>query len=217
MRAKWPNGFSLTRSSCSAPTPMGSHTRTAMWTFSWSCRRAMRSIRRVASIGSLIRHFRWILSFAPRRSSPGVSRRGIGSCARSPARARFFMTSFTREWVRKAESDYRVALKLAKGSEPFHDEICFHCQQSVEKYLKALLQELGVVVPRTHVLRDLVDSLLPHHAEVRSVRRGAAFLTRFAVQTRYPGESASKRQTEAALRWAKMVRAMVREILGVGV
>ena len=49
------------------------------------------------------------------------------------------------------------------------------------------------------------------------MRRGAAFLTRFAVQTRYPGESASKRQTEAALRWAKMVRAMVREILGVGV
>jgi len=39
------------------------------------------------------------------------------------------------------------------------------------------------------------------------------FLTRFAVETRYPGDDASKRQAEAALRWAERVRTAVRTIL----
>jgi HEPN domain-containing protein len=101
--------------------------------------------------------------------------------------------------VRKAEADYRLA---AKGDESFHDQLCFHCQQAAEKYLKALLQEMGIAVPRTHMLRDLMDMIVPHHGEVSSLRRGAKFLTRFAVETRYPGESASKRDTVDALRWA---------------
>ena len=40
-------------------------------------------------------------------------------------------------------------------------------------------------------------------------------LTQFAVDTRYPGENASKRQAEAALRWAGRVRTKARAILGI--
>src|SRR5713101_6788542 len=109
------------------------------------------------------------------------------------------MRKLTREWVRKAEADYRLAAKLARGNESFHDQLCFHCQQASEKYLKALLQELGQAIPRTHILRDLLDLLVPHYAELSSLRRGVKFLTRFAVGTRYPGENASKRQARAAL------------------
>ena len=50
------------------------------------------------------------------------------------------MKRMTREWIRKAEDDFRAAGVLAAGSEPFHDQVCFHCQQSAEKYLKALLE-----------------------------------------------------------------------------
>ena len=126
------------------------------------------------------------------------------------------MKKLTREWVRKAEADYRLAAKLASEDESFHDQLCFHCQQSAEKYLKALLQELGLSIPRTHLLRDLVDLLVPHHADLNSLRRGVKFLTRFAVETRYPGESANKRQAEAAFRWAKRVRHAARQLLGIG-
>src|SRR5207245_2670726 len=38
------------------------------------------------------------------------------------------MKRLTAQWVRKAESDYRVAKKIARGSEPHHDEVCYHCQ-----------------------------------------------------------------------------------------
>ena len=54
------------------------------------------------------------------------------------------MKKLTAEWVRKAEADYRLAVKLGRGSEPFHDQRCFHCQQATEKYLKALMEELGL-------------------------------------------------------------------------
>ncbi|MGH7136220.1 MAG: HEPN domain-containing protein [Pirellulales bacterium] len=124
------------------------------------------------------------------------------------------MKRTTREWVRKAESDFRLAGHIARGVEPFHNEQCFHCQQAAEKYLKALLEELGLVIPRTHLLKDLLALLLPHHPSLAGLRRGLAFLTRFAVETRYPGDSASKRQATAALQWAGKVRHSCRTLLG---
>src|SRR5262245_51421622 len=102
------------------------------------------------------------------------------------------MKRLTAQWVRKAESDYAVPVKIARARDPHHDEVCFHAQQCAEKYLKALLVELGQPVPRTHILEDLVVLLLPGHPGLRSLRLGARFLTRFAVATRYPGANATK-------------------------
>jgi HEPN domain-containing protein len=95
-----------------------------------------------------------------------------------------------------------------------HDQSCFHCQQTAEKYLKALLVELRLHVPRTHILRDVLRLLLPHHPSLRSLGR-VNFLSQFAVTTRYPGDNAGKRQAQAALRWAGKVREDVRQLLGI--
>jgi HEPN domain-containing protein len=67
-------------------------------------------------------------------------------------------------------------------------------------YLKALLQELGLPIKRTHDLLDLLHDLSSHHPGLRSLRRGLDFLTPFAVDVRYPGFHARKRQAQAALR-----------------
>ncbi|MBI1914537.1 MAG: HEPN domain-containing protein [Planctomycetes bacterium] len=125
------------------------------------------------------------------------------------------MKRTTREWVRKAEADHRAAARLHRGSDPLHDIVCFHCQQCAEKYLKGLLEELGLAVPRTHVLEDLLTLLLPHHLTLRSSRRGLVFLSDFAIGPRYPGRKASKRQAASALRWAGQVRTAVRALLGI--
>jgi HEPN domain-containing protein len=124
------------------------------------------------------------------------------------------MKRTTREWVRKAEADHVVARRSSRGKTPLHDLVCFHCQQCAEKYLKALLEELGLSVPKTHELGRILRSLRPHHPTLDSVRRGLDFLTQFAVDTRYPGENATKRQAEAALRWEGRVRAEARSLLG---
>jgi HEPN domain-containing protein len=123
------------------------------------------------------------------------------------------MKKSTREWVRKAEGDFVAVRKLVRGSEPAYDATCFHCQQGTEKYLKAILEELDHTMPRTHNLVTLLALLLPHHGSLGRLRRGLHFLTRFAVDTRYPGDDATKRQAAAAERWAGEARDACRKIL----
>ncbi len=79
------------------------------------------------------------------------------------------------------------------------------------------MEEEGLRIPRTHLLLDLLRLLLPTHRSLSSLRRGLDFLTRFAVDTRYPGGSATKRHAQATLRWADRVRADVRTLLGLPV
>jgi len=80
--------------------------------------------------------------------------------------------------------------------------------------LKALLEELGATIPKTHNLIVLAQLLVANYPDLRSFRRGLDFLTRFAVATRYPGDWASKRQAAAAMRWATRVRGSCRTVLG---
>ena len=75
----------------------------------------------------------------------------------------FFMKPSTLEWLRKADDDRAVAKKLARGKQPLHDGICFHCQQCVEKLLKALLEELGLHIAKTHDLEKILEHLSPTH------------------------------------------------------
>jgi HEPN domain-containing protein len=124
------------------------------------------------------------------------------------------MKKATREWVRKAEADHRVAVSLAGAAERSHDQACFLCQQSAEKYLKALMEEQGMTIPRTHDLLVLVAALLPTLPSLKSVNRGLPLLSRYAVAVRYPGFGATKRQTTAAVRWAGRVRSACRSLLG---
>lgn len=124
------------------------------------------------------------------------------------------MRRATREWVRKAEGDYVIANDLVLGGKRVHDGVCFHCQQCAEKYLKALLEELALAIPRTHNLVTLLAILTPTHPTLRSLRRGLDILTRYAVDTRYPGDTASKRQATSATRWAEKTRTKARRLLG---
>jgi HEPN domain-containing protein len=126
------------------------------------------------------------------------------------------MNKLTVEWVKKAEDDLAAAQKLAAGRAKFHDQVCFHAQQSADKYLKALLQELGIVFPRTHDILLLVDLLIPHDKSLRRLRRGAKTLTRYAVDYRYPGLTTNARQARRALARATVFQDEIRKRLGLG-
>src|SRR5206468_3623812 len=126
------------------------------------------------------------------------------------------MKKTTREWVKKAEQDHILAEQGSRSKVAVHDGVCFHCQQCAEKYVKAVMEEIGLAVPRTHDLDLLLNTLLPYHTTLPSLRRGLLFLSDFAVQTRYPGHSATKREAKAALRWVSRVRAACRSILAIG-
>ncbi len=77
------------------------------------------------------------------------------------------------------------------------------------------MEELGLPVPRTLVLKDLLALLRPHHPSLSRFRPALTILTRFGLNTHYHGDSATKRQAKTALRWAERVRAACHALLGI--
>lgn len=86
-----------------------------------------------------------------------------------------------------------MARSAAADAKPKRNAVGFHCQQAAEKYFKAMLQELGISIPRIHNLTQLIDLLLPYDSTLRPLRRSLKTLTRYAVEFRYPGWSATTR------------------------
>jgi HEPN domain-containing protein len=107
-----------------------------------------------------------------------------------------------------------MAQTLLQGKEPAHDGVCFHCQQSAEKYLKSILEENGSTIPKTHDLVDLLQMVTALGSDLPPLLRGCMFLSQFAVEFRYPGKDANERQATAALRWGDRVRTACRDLLG---
>jgi HEPN domain-containing protein len=71
------------------------------------------------------------------------------------------MKPLTKEWIKKAEKDFRVAKREINNAEPPSlNAVCFHAQQCVEKYLKAVLQETEVVFQKIHDLEVLLHQSL---------------------------------------------------------
>ena len=104
------------------------------------------------------------------------------------------MKDITREWIEKAEGDFSSAMReLRARKNPNYDSACFHAQQCAEKYLKARLQHEGIPFAKTHDLPVLLDLLLPIEPLWEGLRQQLAALTDFAVDFRYPGESAEKK------------------------
>ncbi len=64
------------------------------------------------------------------------------------------------DWLRRAERDYKVALLLGSDEEGgFFENACFHCQQAVEKFLKALIISKGARFKKVHDLSKLSEDL----------------------------------------------------------
>ena len=124
------------------------------------------------------------------------------------------MKPTTREWVEKAEGDFRSAgREMRARKSPNYDLCCFCAQQCGEKYLKALLQERGQPTPRTHDLPKLLDLLVGDYPELDLLRPRLQALTAFAVEFRYPGASATKTLARQACRDSGLIRDALRRLL----
>ena len=120
-----------------------------------------------------------------------------------------------REWVRKGDNDLKnAAFALQMEEECPTDTVCFHAQQCVEKYLKALLVLLAVDFPRTHDIRRLLMFLPPDLASALSPADQER-LTDYAVATRYPGdyEPISLKEARRAVQLARAIRRAPRKVL----
>jgi HEPN domain-containing protein len=71
------------------------------------------------------------------------------------------LIDLVREWLAKADNDLTNAVHTLKmGADCPTDTVCFHCQQCVEKCIKALLTYRSIHFPKSHDIHE-VRGLLP--------------------------------------------------------
>ncbi len=87
-------------------------------------------------------------------------------------------------WIAKADSDLATAHLVVKAGGPF-DTACYHAQQAIEKYLKAVLALTGAAIPRTHNLEELGDRVVEAMPALALDADELAEITPFAVELRY--------------------------------
>ncbi len=121
------------------------------------------------------------------------AKRGLAPLLPGPSRGRVNerrpdLPPSLSEWLRLAEKDLKLALHLAPDLKSWKEPICFHCQQSVEKFLKSLIISQWKHPLLTHSLRDLLAVVRVLGFDLTGLDHDCSYLSRFAVTARYPDE-----------------------------
>ncbi len=93
---------------------------------------------------------------------------------------------YIKQWILKANEDVLVVEKLTESGIFAPSTACFHCQQAVEKFLKAFLFANGVEVRKTHNIEFLLSECVEIDSDFKAIEPGN--LSDFGVDVRYPGD-----------------------------
>ena len=120
------------------------------------------------------------------------------------------MKKITQEWIAKAEEDYLVANRELKANPPALDAVCFHAQQCIEKYMKAILQENEVEFEKIHDLDVLLQQCGSFIPELEEYRDDLIRLTAYSVDIRYPGFRVSEEEAEECVGSMENIQQVIR-------
>lgn len=84
------------------------------------------------------------------------------------------MKKETAEWISIASEELMAAKHLEKLN--LHRMVCYHCQQCVEKALKAFLVEKDKEFQRTHNILDLKNMVVASGVDIPLTNDEAVFL-----------------------------------------
>ena len=118
-----------------------------------------------------------------------------------------------RNLLTKGFGDLESARYLLTAPTPSTDVICFHCQQAVEKFLKAWLSHNGINTPRTHNISELLKIAGRISPDIKAIEH-VDVLTPYAVEIRYaenfytPTLDEAKRAVELADETALFVKGL---------
>jgi HEPN domain-containing protein len=116
-----------------------------------------------------------------------------------------------KQWFSAADDDLKSAEYLATMRYPRPEGIiCFHCQQSAEKYLKGFLFKNNVEFPKIHDLIKLLELCECVDVQFSTILSKCNTLNRYSVISRYPDElEIVPEDTNSALQYAKEIRDFV--------
>jgi HEPN domain-containing protein len=119
-----------------------------------------------------------------------------------------------KQWLLKAKNDLLNADNNLKAEDVPFDTVCFHCQQAVEKMLKAYLVGKKEPYPITHDLFLLLEKVLLFDNSAQKLRDALSILMPYAVEVRYPDDfympsrqdaQEARETAEEVLKWLKDV------------
>ena len=125
--------------------------------------------------------------------------------------------AMTTAWLHKAAEDLAVSQELLLCGSNHFGIVGFHCQQAVEKYLKALLVHKALPITRTHDLARLLQQVTAEYGELTISYDDAIWLGTFAVEARYPGPqlATTRDHAQRALAIAQTVKDSCSQQLGI--
>jgi HEPN domain-containing protein len=98
-------------------------------------------------------------------------------------------------WLNKADEDLTVINRLTEDGIYAPSAICFHCQQMVEKLLKAYLIANGKEIRKTHNIEFLLSECSDFDESFKEI--DPLNLSDFGVEVRYPGDNYVPGEEEA--------------------
>jgi len=97
-------------------------------------------------------------------------------------------SELVNNWLLKADNDLKSAEHELTFEDAVTETICFHSQQTAEKYLKAYLIHLEIPFKKTHEIGELITKCELKDSEIGSLKEEADTLTDYAVTVRYPDD-----------------------------
>ena len=114
------------------------------------------------------------------------------------------------DWIRRARANLSLA-KAYQAEGILLEDLCYQAQQAAEKALKAFYLKNGRGFPFVHTLDQLLSGLEDLGIAIPEDVDQASILTRYAVETRYPGtyEPVGEDEYRDAIRFAEVILSWV--------
>ena len=127
------------------------------------------------------------------------------------------MAPDVQRWLDFADNDLAVAKHLLETFHPKPLEIiCYHCQQSAEKAIKAVYIALGIPggLPKKHDLTFLLEQMKHRVAISDAMFDHADDLNSYSVIVRYPNEiQIDERKVLLSIRYADEIMSWAKEAI----
>jgi HEPN domain-containing protein len=121
------------------------------------------------------------------------------------------LKSYIESWLNKAEHDILSAQRLLEIEPVILDNACFHCQQAIEKCLKAYLIYNGFDIQKTHDIIALLGQCSNFDTVFGTI--DPLDINSYAVQGRYPDSNLmpEKEEAESFYQLALQIKQLVTE------
>jgi HEPN domain-containing protein len=121
------------------------------------------------------------------------------------------LKAYVESWLDKAEHDLISAQRLLEIEPVILDNACFHCQQAIEKCLKAYLIYNGFDVQKTHDIIALLTQCSNFDTIFETI--DPLDINSYAVQGRYPDTNLmpTKEEAEGYYQLALQIKSLTTE------